>query len=243
MSRRSLAGAIAIVALFLFTLGAAVTGMLRYEPGHHRAAERPAGKERLEQSQDFLKEFTGMIADVEISKVNPKDQWSQQFTFTDEQINSFLAEGFVQQGLAEKLLPEGISEPRVSFEPDLMHLSFRYKTQVMTTVVSIGMKAWVAPSEGNVLALRMEGFHAGAMPFKAQWLLERLSEVARQHDVEVSWYRHEGRPVAILRFQPNQPRPPIKLKQVRIEQGKLTVSGESGGQRRTAVSLLVPEPE
>ena len=88
----------------------------------------------------------------------------------------------------------------------------------------------------GVLALRMEGFHAGAMPFKAQWLLDRLSEVGRQHDVEVTWYRHEGKPVAILRFQPNQPRPAIKLKQVIVEQGKLTVSGESGGRR--AVSQL-----
>jgi hypothetical protein len=107
-------------------------------------------------------------------------------------------------------------------------------------VVSIGMKAWVAPSEGNVLALRMEGFHAGAMPFKAQFLLDRLSDVARQHEIEVSWYRHEARPVAILRFHPNQPRPPIKLKQVSIEEGKLTVSGESGDKRRTAMSRLLP---
>src|SRR5205085_4586495 len=135
-------------------------------------------------SQAFVQEFTGMIGEVELSRVNNKDQWSQQFTFTDEQINSFLSEGFVQQGLADKLLPEGISEPRVSFEPDLMHLSFRYKTKLMSTVVSIGMRAWVAPSEGNVLALKLEGFHAGAVPFKAQWLLERLSEVARQHDIE-----------------------------------------------------------
>jgi hypothetical protein len=241
MSRRSLAGALAIVALLLVSLGGVVAVMLRFEPRHHRRAELPPGKERAEQSQEFMKEFTGMIGEVQISGVQGQDKWSQDFTFTDEQINSFLAEGFVQQGLAAKLLPEGISEPRVCFEKDLMHLSFRYKTNVLSTVVSIGMKAWVAPSEGNVLALRMEGFHAGAMPFKAQWLLDRLSDVARQHEVEVSWYRHEGRPVAILRFQPNQPRPAIKLKQVIVEEGKLTVSGESGdGKRRTAVSLLPP---
>jgi hypothetical protein len=242
MSRRSLAGALAIVALLLTSLGGVVTAMLRYEPHHHRRAELPPGKERAEQSQEFVKEFTGMIGEarLQISGVQGQDRWSQDFTFTDEQINSFLAEGFVQQGWADKLLPEGISEPRVCFEQDVMHLSFRYKTKVLSTVVSIGMKAWVAPSEGNVLALRMEGFHAGAVPFKAQWLLDRLSDVARQHEVEVSWYRHEGRPVAILRFQPNQPRPSIKLKQVLVEQGKLTVSGESGPQRRTAVSLLPP---
>ena len=241
MSRRSLAGALAIVALLTLSLGAAVVGMLRFVPRHHRVAERPPGKERLEQSQEFLKEFTGMIGEVEISKQlannRPDQPWTQQFTFTDEQINSYLSEGFVQQGWADRL-PEDVSDPRVSFEPDLMHLSFRYKTALMSTVVSITVKAWVVPSEGNVVALGLEGFHAGAVPFKAQWLLEKLSDVARQHDVEVSWYRHEGRPVAILRFQPNQPRPLIKLKSVHIDEGKLTVSGELGEKRRTAVSLL-----
>jgi hypothetical protein len=241
MSRRSLAGALAIVALLLLSLGAAVVGMLHYVPRHYHVSELEPGNQRLEQSQSFMQEFTGMIGEFEISKtVNRPDQWAQDFTFTDEQINSFLSEGFVQQGWADKLLPEDVSDPRVSFEPDLMHLSFRYKTKLMSTVVSVSLKAWVAPGEGNVLALALEGFHAGAVPFKAQWLLEKLSDVARQHDVEVSWYRHEGRPVAILRFQPNQPRPAIKIKSVRIEEGKLTVSGESGEKKRTAVSLAEP---
>jgi hypothetical protein len=243
MSRRSLAGALAIVALLLLSLGAVVAGMLRYEPRYHRAAERPAGPERTEQSRAFLTSFTGMLSEVAISGtgVNQKDPWSQQFAFQDEQINSFLSEGFAQQPFAEKLLPEGISEPRVSFEPGVMHLSFRYRAKLVCTVVSLDLRAWVPPGEGNVLALSLVGFHAGAVPFKAQWLLERLSEVARQNDVEVSWYRHEGHPVAILRFQANQPRPTIKLRNVLIEQGKLTVYGESGDRRRTAMNAAPPE--
>ena len=241
MSRRSLAGAFGIVALLVLSLGAVVAGMLRYEPRFHRAAERPAGKERLEQSRAFVNEFTTMLGEVKLSEVNRQDPWSQQFTFKDEQINSFLSEGFVQQGWAEKVLPEGISEPRVSFEPDVMHLSFRYKANLVSTVVSLDMRAWVPTGEGNVLALCLKGFHAGAVPFKAQWLLDQLSEVARQNDVEVSWYRHEGHPVAILHFQAGQPRPTIKLKNVRIEQGQLTVSGESGERRRTAMNTSEPQ--
>jgi hypothetical protein len=245
MSRRSLAGALAIVALLVLSLGAVVAGMLRYEPRYHRRAETPPGKQRVEQSREFLTGITGMWSEVAmIGKAGATTQkaWSQQFTFKDEQINSFLTEGFVQQGgLADRLLPEGISEPRVSFEPDVMHLSFRYKAKLMSTVVSLDMRAWVPPGEGNVLALRLDGFHAGAVPFKAQWLLDRLSEVARQNDVEVSWYRHEGHPVAILRFQANQPRPTLKLRNVRIEQGQLTVWGESGDKQRTAMNTSTPE--
>lgn len=242
MSRRSFAGALALVAVLIVSLGAGVAAMLRYEPGHHRDAERPAGNERLAQSQAFTKEFSNMVGEATLAtQINKHDSWAEQFTFTDDQINSFLSEGFVQQGLSEKVLPEGMTEPRVAFEPDVIRLSFRYKAKLLDTVVSISLRPWVAPSEGNVLALRLEGIHAGAVPFKAQWLLERLSEVARQNDVEVSWYRHEGKPVAILRFQPNQPRPAIKLRDVRIEQGKLTVSGESGEKRRTAMIVTPGE--
>jgi hypothetical protein len=244
MSRRSLAGALALVALLVVSIGAVMAGMLRYEPRHHRASERPAGNERREQSVAFTTKFFDMVGEANLAtQINRQEAWSQQFTFTDEQINSFLSEGFVQQGLAEKVLPEGISEPRVTFEPDVIKLSFRYKAKLINTVVSIGLRPWVTPSEGNVLALKLEGVHAGAMPFKAQWLLERLAEIGRQNNVEVTWYRHEGQPVAILRFQPDQPRPTIKLREVRIEQGKLTVSGESGEKRRTAMNLTPGEAE
>jgi hypothetical protein len=242
MSRRSLAGALAIVALLMLSLGAVVAGMLRYEPRYHRRAETPPGKQRVEQSKEFLTGVTEMWSNIQLSRnVQAQKPWSQQLTFKDEQINSFLTEGFVQQGFSDRLLPEGISEPRVSFEPEVMHLSFRYKVKLMSTVVSLDMRAWVPPGEGNVLALRLDGFHAGAVPFKAQWLLDRLSEVARQNDVEVSWYRHEGHPVAILRFQANQPRPTLKLRNVRIEQGQLTVWGESSEKQRTAMNTVSPD--
>ena len=170
MSSRSLAGALAIVAVLLLSLGAVVAGMLRYEPRYHRRAETPPGKQRVEQSKEFLTGLTGMWSEAMIARtgVTTQKPWSQQFTFKDEQINSFLTEGFVQQGFSDRLLPEGISEPRVSFEPEVMHLSFRYKAKLMSTVVSLDMRAWVPPGEGNVLALRLDGFHAGAVPFKAQ---------------------------------------------------------------------------
>jgi hypothetical protein len=29
---------------------------------------------------------------------------------------------------------------------------------------------------------------------------ERISEVARQNEIEVNWYRHDGYPVAVVRF-------------------------------------------
>jgi hypothetical protein len=229
MSRRSLLGAVGIVALLFASMGTGLVLLLRVEPRHHNQAAVPAGEVRTGLSRTFFREFTSLL-----SAVGSQDKWAQKFT--DEEINSFLSEGFVQMGLAEKLLPKEISEPHVTFEQDRMWLSFRYHNKVLSTVVSVALRIWLPRSEPNVVALRIEGIHAGAVPFKAQWLLERISEVAAQNDVNVSWYRHEGSPVAIVRFQPNQARPTLRLKAVRFEPGKITIHGESGERTRTAMN-------
>jgi hypothetical protein len=225
MSRRSLLGAIGIAVVLLLSIGTGVLLLLRCEPAHHREALVPAGEQRIHDSRNFSRGFSDLW-----STSNSQPEWGH--TFTDRQINSFLSEGFLQMGLAEKLLPEGISEPRVTFEPDRMRVSFRYNSQLLSTIISVALRVWLPPSEPNVLVLRIDGFHAGAVPFKAQWLLERLSEAARQNDIDVSWYRHEGQPVAVLRFQANQARPTLRLKVVHFEQGQVTIQGESAERAR-----------
>jgi hypothetical protein len=229
MSRRSLLGALGIVVLLLASMSAGVVLLLRLEPRHHRAAHVPPSAARTQHSRDFQRNFTDLFSSV------GQDRWGK--TFTDEQVNSYLSEGFLQPGWADKVLPEGISEPRVNFEPERMRVSFRYSSPLLSTIISLTLRVWLTPSEPNVMALCIEGFHAGAVPFKAQWLLERFSEVARQHDLDVSWYRHEGHPVALLRFQANQVRPTIRLKTVHFDRGQLTIQGESSPDRpRTGIN-------
>jgi hypothetical protein len=227
MSRRSFLGAVAIVALLLASIGTGVVLLLRCEPAHHRQAFVPPGPERMSDSRTFISNFLELWSAMR----SQQPEWGH--TFTDRQINSYLSEGFLQTGLAEKLLPEGLSEPHVTFEPERMRVSFRYRNQIISTVVSVTLRAWLPPSEPNVMAVCIEGFHAGALPFKAQWLLERLSEAARQNEIDVSWYRHEGHPVALLRFQADQPRPTLRLKEVRFDQGQVTLHGESAERPRT----------
>src|SRR4051794_18911426 len=104
MSRRSFFVAVGIVLLLLFGLGLTLHLLLRYEPGHYRLAAVPPGAHRLKLSKEFLSEFSEFW-----SALNRDKDWYARFT--DEQINSYLNESFLQSGLAEKLLPEGISEP------------------------------------------------------------------------------------------------------------------------------------
>jgi hypothetical protein len=80
----------------------------------------------------------------------------------------------------------------------------------------------------NVICLEILGRKAGAMPVSAQSLLELISEQARK-DIEVTWYRHEGNPVALLRFQNDRARPTFQLRRLELRQGMITIGGMSPG--------------
>ena len=214
MSRRSLIVAVGIP-LLVVGLGSILLLMLRYEPSHYRQAV-VEGERRAGLSKDFFRSFSNFWSELQSSDRD----WSGQFT--DEQINAF-----VQTGQADSFLPVGISEPRVLFEADRMRLAFRYKSGLINTIISISLKIWLPGSESNLLALRLERIDAGLVPFSAQWLLERVSEVARNNGIEVNWYRHEGYPVALIRFQADQARPTLQFKAVQFEQGSIAIHGRS----------------
>ena len=225
MSRRSLIVAVGIPLLVL-GLGSILLLMLRYEPSHFRQSV-VEGDKRLPLSKDFFRSFSNFWNELQSSD----RPWSGHFT--DEQINAF-----IQTGQADSFLPEGISEPRVLFEADRMRLAFRYKSGLINTIISISLKIWLPGSESNLLAMRLERIDAGLVPFSAQWLLERISEVARNNNIEVSWYRHEGYPVALIRFQADQARPTLQLKAVQFEQGSISIHGRSReGQPGLAVGM------
>ena len=148
-------------------------------------------------------------------------------SFTEADLNSFFAEGFISTGLAEKLLPEGASEPRVSLEQDRMRLGFRYGSPPWSTVVSITFRVWVAKGEPNVVVLELQSLHAGALPISAQSLLDQMTEALRQHNIQVTWYRHNGHPTAAIKFQSDQPRQSAQLQQVELKPGMLVITGRS----------------
>ena len=214
MSRRSLIVALGIPSIAL-GLGGILLLLLGYEPSHYREAVIDA-----EKRPTLSKEFWGAFSEsLSVMQSNDRD-WNSKFT--DEQINAV-----IQAGQADRLLPEGVSDPRVVFEPERMRLAFRYKSGLINTIVSISIKMWLPGSESNVLALQLERINAGLMPFSAPWLLEHISEVARNNGIEVVWYRHEGYPVALIRFQADLARPTLQFKAVQFEQGSITIHGRS----------------
>src|SRR2546430_1647843 len=107
MSRRSVFVTLGIL-LLLFGMIAGVLGALfRHELEWYTRASIPAGADRTQHSDEFTSTFLDLINGPET------DGYAWAVGFTDEQINSFFAEGFIQSGLEKKVLPEGVSDPRV----------------------------------------------------------------------------------------------------------------------------------
>jgi hypothetical protein len=85
---------------------------------------------------------------------------------------------------------------------------------------------WLTRAESNVVALEIQGMRAGALPVSAQSILERLSEAAHNNNVQLTWYRLKGNPVAVLRFQGDQ-RTTVLLEHLDLHPGKVYVQGQS----------------
>jgi hypothetical protein len=210
----SLLGTVGIVAGLIL--------MVKHEPTFYRRAEVPAGKER----NDLARVFVGRFADLVGNWVDVmKGGW--EVTFTEKQINSYFEEDFIRNGDGELFRRQGITNPRIILEKDVLRLAFRYGKPPWSTIISYDFKMWLAPKEANVVCLEIVGRHAGALPMSSQSLLNEISNAADRHGIQVTWYRHQGNPVALIRFPTDQSRPSAQLRRLDIMQGLITIGGFS----------------
>lgn len=219
--RRKSVLAILLVVLVLLVVGTTLVLLLKHEPSFYAAKALEPGVYRSNQSTAFEKEFWRLFNDIG----NDREEW--QATFTETQLNAFFDERFVQSGLSDKLLPEGVSAPRIAIEGERIRLAFRYGTPPWSTIISLDFRVWMASKEPNVVALEMERLRAGALPISAQCLLEPVIEAARRQNIEVTWYRHNGNPVALFKFLSNRARPTAQLHQLAIHDSSLSIVGRS----------------
>lgn len=220
MSSRSIVFVIGIV-LLLGGVGTVLAVMLRHEPDFYQRYAMPPSQERKIQAGQFLSEFGQFFDKIQ----HEEKEWDAQFN--EKCINSYFEESFVQSGVAERILPRGVSQPRVCVEADRIRLAFRYGTPPWSTVISIALRVWVPAKERNVIALELQGMQAGSLPISAQSLLDRVTEMARPNNIEVTWYRLNANPVALLRFQADRIRPTLHLQQLELHPGLIWIKGRS----------------
>jgi hypothetical protein len=106
-------------------------------------------------------------------------------------------------------------------------LAFRYAQEEFSTVVSLQVKVWLPKRDRSAIAVEIESLRAGAIPLSWKLLQEQLTEQARQQNVHIQWYRNDGNPVAVLRFQADKREPTIQFQRLRIEQGRIQIKGRS----------------
>ena len=207
--------------LLLTSIAGAVVAALKHEPGFYQRCAVPAGDARKKQSDEFLKQFFALLTRF----LDGRGKWS--FTFTEEQINSYFEEDFVRLHDADALAKLGVHAPRVHFDQDSMRLAFRYGSGFWSTVLTYEVKVWLAPKESNTLAVEIRQRKAGGLPIAAQSLLNDFKELARNKNIDVTWYRHQGNPVALLRFPISRSRPNAQLSRFGVTDGQLVIEGQS----------------
>lgn len=218
MRRKSMLLALAVAVLLTGTIAGTLALLVRQEPEFYRARTIAAGQLRNQRSNEFKTTFSGLLSAV-------LDGYDFNATFTEEQINSYFQESFIASGFA-KSLPSDISEPRLAIEPERIRLAFRYGSPPWSSIISVDWRVWLAPREPNVVVLELQGLHAGSLPISAQSLLEQITDIGRRNNIDVTWYRHNGNPVALLRF-PNDSRTGVQLLQLELGPGKLTLVGRA----------------
>lgn len=210
-----------LTALLLTGAAGGVVAALKHEPSFYRRCSVEPGETRKKKSEECFQQFAQLVNRM----IDGRGKWS--FAFTQEQINSYFEEDFVRLRDAEALARLGVHAPRVQFDRDSMRLAFRYGSGLWSTVLTYEVKVWLAPKDANTLAVEILHRKAGGVPIAAQALLNDLKELARNKNIDVTWYRHEGNPVALLRFPGSRSRPHAQLLWFGVVDGKLVIDGQS----------------
>ena len=74
------------------------------------------------------------------------------------------------------------------------------------------------------MALELCDFRAGALPLGTRSLIDFITEAARRQNIDVTWFRHGGHPVAMLQLQANQSRSTFQLRRLEVHDGRLDIA-------------------
>src|SRR5437868_9057168 len=222
MSRRHRPLALALGLLVLIL--AAALGVLGYAlkrvPAFYTAAARPGDYDTREKASRLVTRVADLKTDI-----RTKGDWGE--TFTADELNCFFAEMMGPGGSFTGLLPKGFHSPRVAVEGDRLKLGFRYGQGFWSTVVWIELRVWLVADEVNLMAVEVCDLRAGSLGVGAQSILDSIADAARASNIDVTWYRHEGNPVGLFRFFPDQPIPASQVLTLEVRDGTIVVAGRS----------------
>ncbi len=221
MRRRSKWLAVFLLVAGVSAAAGAVVFTARREPEFYRRAGAPADWATQERARLLLTRLQDLKNDV-----RSKPEWGD--TFTADELNAFFAEHMCSREGLGATLPEKLHAPRVAVDGDRVKVGFRYGQGFWSSVVWIEFRVWLVKDEVNLAAVEVCELCAGRLPLGTQTILDAVAEAAREWNIDVTWYRHEGNPVGLFRFFADQPsNPPTQVLTLEAADGKVTVAGRS----------------
>jgi hypothetical protein len=120
-----------------------------------------------------------------------------EISLTADEINGWLAIDLPAK--FPRLLPTGISDPRVAIDGDVFHLAVRYHRGGVDTVLSISGEAYLT-AQTNEVAIRLDSARAGLVPIPLGRVIQEINDRAERSDANLRWTEVKGSPVALLRL-------------------------------------------
>lgn len=151
---------------------------------------------------------------------------SWELVLTAEQVNGWLATDLEQK--FPGLFPSEVRQPRVAFQDGATHIACRLETPKVKTILSMALEPYLTEVP-NELAIRVAHVRAGRVPIPLSGLLDKVAAAAMKAQFPLRWSQAAGDPVAIVRVptEREELRPGIVIESVRVEDGKLYVSGKA----------------
>ena len=233
MRRKRLLISVGLIFGFLLMVLVGLIVMVKREPSFYHQASMADSPERVAQSNSFISEF----GDLRNSLVNFEPNWEVEFT--NEQLNAYFQEHYYQQG-GDENLPDGWHAPRVKLEDGKIRIGIRYGQGIFSTILSLEIRFWLVPNQTNVLAMEIVSFQAGSLPISTGTLLDQISAAARREHIDVTWYRKDGHPVALMKFQSDLTRPTFQFSRVELQEGKVIIAGRDADRQTPPPRVVKP---
>ena len=218
MRRRRILISVCLVLGFLVAVALGLVALVKREPAFYRQAEVAAGEPRVAKSRSALLQFSQLK-----NALMYDPEW--QATLSADEINAYFQEDFLKVG-ADDNLPDDFHAPRVQIGDGRIRIGVRYGSGLWSTILSVELKAWLIPGESNnMIGVEVVGLRAGAMPLSTSTLLDYISQGARRQGIDVTWYRNDGHPVAVMRSQADVARPTLLFERLDLAEGSVTLRG------------------
>lgn len=212
-------GVVAVVAVVVIaTIVLAAYYFLSQVPDFYEQALAQQGIEQDRAGDEFEKQVLDLHNDVHEDHV-----W--RAVFTDEQVNGWLATDLIEK--FPRILPYGVSDPRVVINKDKIRLACRYIGHSLNSVVSVDLEVYVT-DEPNVVAIQILRVRSGALPLPVSQVLSAISTAARRARVKLSWAQ-DGTPVALVTVPTERPELDrlMLLDSIELREGEVELIGRT----------------